>query len=211
MSTVEWSKHERMLLDALTNRVAVLAVADARRIWKGCADHASFRAAIARLVTAQLIELYEVSVRKAARSSQPILHLKGNRRPQINCEIVSRRLRARWTTSSHAIRVMTASRRSANLFGSSAYGLPLLGHREHDILLGNVFTHYVINAPESARKWIGEHALPKAGYRIKDPDAFLADQGVPYRIVESGGSYSAAQVKSLIDFAQQQDLELEVW
>jgi hypothetical protein len=211
MNAAEWSKSERMLLDALTNRVAVLTVSDARRIWNCCSDNESFRRALPRLVRGQLIELYEVSVRKAARSSQPILHVLRGQHSEVDCVGVSRRLKERWTRSQHGIRVMTASRTSANLFGSSASGLPTLGHREHDVLLGNVFTHYASNAPDAARKWIGEHALPKAGYRIKDPDAFLADQGVPYRIVESGGSYGAAQVKSLVEFAHEQNLELEVW
>ena len=79
------------------------------------------------------------------------------------------------------------------------------------MLLGNVFTHYAINAPNAARQWIGEHALPKAGFRIKDPDAFLVNQGAPYRIVESDGSYGVSQVKSLIEFARVRNLELEVW
>ncbi len=211
MNAAEWSKSERMLLDALTNRVAVLTVSDARRIWNCRSDNESFRRALARLVTAQLIELYEVSVRKAARSSQPILHVIRGEHPEVDCVSVSRRLKERWTTSRHCIRVTTASRTSANLFGSSAYGLPKLGHREHDVLLGNVFTHYAINSPDTARKWIGEHALPKAGFRIKDPDAFLVNHGDPYRIVESGGSYGVSQVKSLVEFAHERNLELEVW
>ena len=46
---------------------------------------------------------------------------------------------------------------------------------EHDLRLASVYVHYRQCHPQCARLWIGEHILPKAGYRIKDPDAFLRD------------------------------------
>lgn len=211
MKSAEWSQNERMLLDVLTNRVGSLELTDARRIWNSRSVNESFHRALARLGTAQLIELYDVNVRRAARASRPILQLIRGKCAEVDCVSVSRRLRERWTTKSYRIRVVTASRLSANLFGGSAGGLPKLGHREHDVLLGSVFAHYAINAPDVARKWVGEHALPKAGFRIKDPDAFLVHGGDPYRIVESGGSYGVSQVKSLVEFAHERNLELEVW
>jgi hypothetical protein len=77
--------------------------------------------------------------------------------------------------------------------------------------LGEVYVRYVIEAPKLARQWVGEHVLPKAGFRIKDPDAFLVREESPYRIVESGGSYNVRQLEGLVEYASERGLELEVW
>lgn len=206
-----WSKHERFLVDAVTNRVSVLAMGDGRRIWNSLGAEQSFRHGLIRLMAAQLLEVYAVCIRRSDWSTTPICFVGIEQRSQINHREVSAKLKGRWSHSRKLTHVLTASRNAANLFGSTSFGLPPLGHREHDVLLGTVYANYVLRAPEDSRAWVGEHALPKAGYRMKDPDAFLMKQRKPYRIVESGGSYGTRQVESLVNFAADRKLPLEIW
>ena len=80
-------------------------------------------------------------------------------------------------------------------------------------MLTDVFCLYLRRSPAIAKQWIGEHLQPKAGYKVKDPDAFLLRNGKPYRIVESAGAYGIKQLKSIIEFAAaaERPLELELW
>ena len=57
-----------------------------------------------------------------------------------------------------------------------------------------------------------EDCLPKAGYRIKDPDAFLVNSaGEVLRVIESAGRYSIAQIESFHDHCVQYGLPYELW
>jgi hypothetical protein len=66
--------------------------------------------------------------------------------------------------------------------------------------------------PESAARWVGEHVLPKAGHRIKDPDAFIRnDQGEVLCVIESAGRYSADQVESFHEHCVENNLPYQLW
>ena len=108
--------------------------------------------------------------------------------------------------------VWVVSSATAAIFGSTARRLPPPEHYDHDLRLASVYVHYRTMYPRLARQWIGEHALPKAGYRIKDPDAFLRNQnGQVFRVVESAGRYSPAQVESFHEHCAEYDLPYELW
>lgn len=211
MNPAVWSSSERMLLDVLTCRVALLTIHDARRLWQAKSTEQAFRHGMGRLSHRELVEVYALNLRWATETGKPVLSIGVGEDAEVDCESVSRQLRARWSRRRRQALVIVASRKAANLFGSTAHGVPKMGHRDHDALLGQVYVHYVHNLPREARSWVGEHALPKAGFQIKDPDALLVDNNEPYRIVESGGSYSRGQVESLVNFARDRELELEVW
>jgi hypothetical protein len=98
------------------------------------------------------------------------------------------------------------------LFGSTAGGSLSLPHLDHDLRLASLYVHYRRHFPDWARLWIGEHALPKAGYRIKDPDAFLQDKtGRVLRVIESAGRYSSWQVESFHEHCVENQLSYELW
>jgi hypothetical protein len=108
--------------------------------------------------------------------------------------------------------VCVATPVTANLFASSAFRLPRLEHRDHDVLLSSVYVHYRLHHPESAKAWIGEHVLPKAGYRIKDPDAFLrTDDGRIIRVIEAAGRYSAEHIEDFHEHCVDYELPYELW
>jgi hypothetical protein len=123
---------------------------------------------------------------------------------------VSHALRSRWGKTRLPTDLYVPTKKAANRIGSTAAGLPPLKHRDHDLLLTDVFCLYLRRSPAIAEAWLGEHLLPKAGHKIKDVDAFLMRNGEPYRIVESGGSYSTKQLVDLIEHADR-FLDLEIW
>ena len=214
MNPRQWSRYERLLVETLTCKVAMLRESDARAIWVAqVAGNSRFHAAIARLIDGGLVDRYLVNLHPPLAPKWPVVQLAAGAKQAsgLAYEQMTRRLRERWSRPTVPTVVLVASRRACNLFGSTASRLPDLGHRNHDALLGEVFVRYLNAAPKLAREWVGEHVLPKAGFRIKDPDAFLFRDESPYRIVESGGSYNARQVESLVAYASERRLELEVW
>ena len=85
-------------------------------------------------------------------------------------------------------------------------------HWNHDLLLSAVYALYRRSRASAAARWLGEDALPKAGFRIKDPDAFiLNDEGRPVRAIESAGSYGAAQVAGFHEHCARAGLGYELW
>jgi len=63
-----------------------------------------------------------------------------------------------------------------------------------------------------ASLWLGEHALSKAGFRVKDPDAFLVDANRRVlKVIESAGRYGPQQVQSFHDHCVEFDLSYELW
>ena len=60
--------------------------------------------------------------------------------------------------------------------------------------------------------WVGEDTRPKAGYRIKDPDAWLLDaQGRTICVIESAGRYSTQQIESFHEHCVEYGLPYQLW
>lgn len=208
-----WTREERTLLEYLTGKVAMLRLLDAKRIWKMFRGQKrrSFEHGLQRLRTAGLIEQVQVNLHPALRPRSPLLRWRMGQSYGFDIGSISDRARRRWSKPHQPTLVLVASPRAANLFGSTSRALPPFWNWNHDALLGEVLAHYQATQPMLLRHWVGEHLLPKAGYRIKDPDAFLVNRGLAYRIVESGGSYSEKQIQGLVNYAVSNELELEVW
>lgn len=200
------------ILASLTRRVRLLAIDQARRIWwPGHPTCRTARRHMLRLVAAGLVQRTIINAHPLLPISRPLCAWKpGGREPDPSC--VSQRARGRWSRPAEPIEVYWASRRTANLFGSTAGQLPNLLHRDHDLLLAQVYFWYRRHHADDARRWLGEDALSKAGYRTKDPDAFLlADDGQPQRVIESAGRYAPAQVASFHEHCADHDLAYELW
>ena len=213
MNVAIWSQAERTLLETVTYKVSMLRESEARRLWRAfdAKNRTKFYVARDRLTGAGLLECYTVNLHPPIEPSGPTLRIVPGQELRIDLAKVSDQLKERWKYACRPTGVIVASRRAANLFGSTSHGLPGLLHRNHDALLGEVYVRYVLGAPRLAQMWVGEHQLPRAGYKTKDPDAFLLRGGQPCRVVESGGSYGAKQLESLIEYAEESELELEVW
>jgi hypothetical protein len=203
---------DRDLLETLTCRAPMLAVRHIIEIWW---PEASGRRAMHRrlemLAKLRWIECYVVNAHPLLPVVRPLFAWKpGKSGP--DCEQISQKSRTRWSMAALPTEVWIVSSATAALFGSTARRLPPSEHYDHDLRLASVYVHYRMIYPRLVKQWIGEHALPKAGYRIKDPDAFLRNQnGQVYRVIESAGRYSPSQVESFHEHCAEYDLPYELW
>ena len=79
-------------------------------------------------------------------------------------------------------------------------------------MLAEVFVRYRQELPSLAEFWVGEEALPKAEYGVKNPDAFLIDDELqPRRVIESAGAYSQQQVETFHEYCRLARLPYELW
>jgi hypothetical protein len=181
-----WSETELDILDALTRRVRLLAERQIAAIWTshlGTSD--DLQAALNQLITAGLLHRTMLNAHPSLEIRSPLVAWRPGG-PAPNVTRIAARIRNRWCQSAEPTRVYWASRKAANLLGSSMQELSTLLHRDHDLLLGEVYVFYRRRRPRLAGRWLGESVFPKAGFQIKDPDAFLfGDDGRPLRVIES--------------------------
>lgn len=199
------------LLETLTLRVCLLKVRHVARIW--WRDGGSQQAAERRcqsLSDGGWIERGVINAHPPLALRPVFVWSPGDEEPDFAG--LAHECRNRWTQAAVPTPVIVATPQAANVFGSTARGLPALEHRNHDLRLSQVYVHYRQHKPRLAQTWVGEHALPKAGYRIKDPDAFLVDAaGRVRRVIESAGRYDAVQVESFHEHCVEYDLPYELW
>jgi hypothetical protein len=207
-----WTVRDLDIVETLTRRVRLLSVEQIAHIWwPGAKTQRIAQRRLRRLVAANLIDLTVVNVHPPADQIRPLAAWSpGEDDP--DPDSIASKAQSRWLAPAVPQEVCTATRLAANLFGSTAGRLPAVNHRDHDLLLGEVYVAYRVERPEEATCWVGEDALPKAGYRVKDPDAFLVDaQGEVLRVIESAGRYSARQVWSFHAYCFECSLPYELW
>jgi hypothetical protein len=214
MNGATWTTRDREIVETLAAKVRVLSLAQVARGWWNPSqrreEHARTRLRLLR--RAGLLDEYRVNLHPPLELRGPAFRWSpGDGDP--DAEAVARQLQARWTEAARPTTVYTASPLAANLFGCTGGELPDLTHRDHDLLLGEVFVTYLLSEPDIARRrWIGEATRPKAGFRIKDPDAFLVDDaGNTLRVVESGGKYDAERVTTFHEHCVENRLTYELW
>jgi hypothetical protein len=200
------------LLETLTLRVPMLTVPQTAEVWwpKTCHQRAA-RHRLALLARSGWIERHIINAHPPLATLHPLFSwMPGEQDPDgehIACES-----RARWSQPTRPTEVYVASPRTACVLGSTARGLPPLEHRDHDLRLAAVYVHYRKSHPRLASSWISQHALPKAGYRLKDPDALLRHaNGRVLRVIQAAGRWNAAQVASFHEYCIQSDLPYELW
>lgn len=200
-----WTQTEFDIVQTLTNRIRLCAASQTIRIWQDAP------AKLQRLVNAGIIEQYTINTHPLLNPTVPLVAwLPG--KPEPDFKTISMAARTRWKSAAVSTEVFAASRQAANLFGSDSHGMPPIEHRDHDLLLADVYTFYREQRPEVAARWIGEDFFPKAGFQIKDPDAFLMDDDGKLRcVIESAGRYSTQQVASFHDYCVVHDLPYELW
>ena len=206
------TRFERDVLKSLTCRVRILTLGQiASCWWPAIRRLRGVRQQLRRLETAGLVEVYCINAHPLLCVDGPLFAWRpGRSDPEVDRVVDV--TRQRWTGGAVPTVVCVASPLAANLFGSTARGLPAMEHRDHDLRLADVYLHYRRQYPRLARLWIGEHTLSKAGYRVKDPDAFLIDrQGRIVRVIESAGRYGPQQVASFHEHCVEHDLPYELW
>jgi len=207
-----WTKRDLDIVETLTRRVRLLAIRQIARVWWPRARSLRLvRRRLRWLSCCGLISRTIVNVHPLLEPNEPLaVWSPGDCEPDF--QGVSTKANARWRSPSMPQELFFATPLAANLYGSSAGHLPGLSHRDHDLLLGQVYVLYRITRPGEARCWAGEDTRPKTGYRIKDPDAFLVDpDGNPTRVIESAGRYTTGQIESFHEHCVQYGLPYELW
>ncbi len=207
-----WTARDLDLMETLCRKVRLLSVRQvAAGWWPDGGSLRIVRRRLRRLSSAGLLNRTTINAHPPLAIGQPLAAWKPGQ-PAPSPQGLAQRAKCRWSQSAVPQEVIYASRLAGNLFGSTAGRLPEVEHRDHDLLLGGVYVHYRLHRPKDTRAWLGEDAFPKAGYRIKDPDALLISaDGVPRQVIESAGRYSAKQVQSFHEHCAEHDLPYELW
>lgn len=200
------------ILETLTRRVRLVSIDRIRRIWwSRQATCRNARRRFRQLARAGFVQRRIVNVDSPIEVRVPLAAWRRGM-PSPDPLAVSRADRKRWHGTAMPTELFTATRRTANLFGSSAVGLPKLFQRDQSLLLAEVYVLYRTTRPELAQDWLGEDALCKGGYRIKAPDAFLVDDcGKPYRVIKAGGLYAPRRIEAFHEQCVLDDLSHELW
>lgn len=206
------SLRDMSITRSLTRQVRLMTTRQVAAIWwrnngglKECARRLNL------LLDFGWVEVATLMVHPLLSQDEPLARwVPGDPRPDF--QDVARISRSRWQCPAIPMEVVAASRMAANLMGSTSWGIPRSEHWNHDLHLSQVFVWYQLNSPLLAKHWIGEHVLPKAGHRIKDPDAFIVDGDRHVRlVVESAGRYGVKQVESFHRHCVRFQLPYELW
>lgn len=199
------------LLEILTRRVRLLSLVQLKALWHTSKrNRRTLGRRLSRLRANGLVDVQTINVQVLHPISPLFAWNPGDDEP--DCEALAHRSQSRWASGAVPTKVCVASTITANLFGSTAVGLPKLEQRDHDLLLAAVYVAYCLQRPHEAALWIGEHALPKAGFRIKDPDAFLIDRtGRVLRVIESAGRYRPGQIETFHEHCSDEGFPYELW
>lgn len=207
-----WTSLELDIVDVLTRRVRLMSLVQIGQIWwPHIGSQKTLRRGLKRLRDGGLVERAVISAHPRLIIRSPIVAWQPSSNDP-NLRAITEQLRARWKYRAEPTEVYWASTKAANLFGSTAGKLPDVSHRDHDLLLSEVYVFYRRHRPDLVHRWAGEQMFQKAGFRIKDPDAFLFDDsGNPMRVVESAGKYGLLQVESFHQHCVDHELPYELW
>lgn len=200
------------IVEALTRQIRIVSLKQAKDCWwPDFSNTKRARRKLMHMVERGWIERHLINAHPLLPVTQPLFAWRlGMEGP--DPEAVSQRCHERWNRPAISTEVFVASPLAASLLGSTARGLPRREQWDHDLLLTSVYVHYHRRRPKLASTWIGEHSLPKAGYRIKDPDAFLMNsQRRVLCVIESAGRYSPDQVESFHEHCAERELPYELW
>ena len=200
------------ILQTLTRRVRLLSADQARRIWwpRQVTGHYAHRR-LCQLAEARFVEIWIVNVHVSPTVRSPLAAWRPGR-PTPDPLAVSEAARDRWLGAALPTQLYTASRRTANLFGSTAVGLPELNLRDHCLLLAEVYATYRARRPKLAQRWLGEAALTTDEYPINSPVAFLVDdRGEPACVIKSAGRHVPRQIEKFHTNCAEHDLPYELW
>ena len=212
MIEATWTQVDRELIRALACQVRVLSREQIHRGWNDEVGLSELDLRLRVLTDCGLLrsEIWRVAAPPVRRS--PVFTWEpGDANP--DTWRLSTVIRHRWK-SQPVVRtsVFSATTWAARLFGSRAGQISRRIEQRHDLLLGEVYTLYRQYLPELAFVWIGELSLPMAERRVKNPDAFLLDDGMcPRRVVESAGAYSQLQVATFHRYCELAQIPYELW
>jgi hypothetical protein len=122
-------------------------------------------------------------------------------------------LRRRARTAACKIKVVTASRKTRQLFGVAGQAhRPKLTQLSHDLFVAEVFFRYRAKGLDIDRQWVGEDQFPKSWPVRARPDALIRNlDGEVVRAVEYGGAYTVGRLSRLHAALNDVPVAYEIW
>lgn len=204
------------LLDALACRVRLLSLQQIAAGWWSDADDPALFAArrLALLARHGWLARSEVHAGPMLPLHAPLVCWAPGAAPP-DARAVAAELAQRWRTDQAppVITVFTATRQTNQEFGGPARPKRLDPiHATHDLNVAALYLRFRGTRPEDAAVWIGEDIRPKAGYRLKDPDALLEfPDGRPATVIELGGRYKAEDIEAFHSDCERRRRSYELW
>ncbi len=200
------------LLETLARRIRLPAVSQVTALWwPDVRVRTTPRSRLKELAAAGWLELHRVNARPLPTTDEPLIVWQPGEDDQ-DAERAAAKIRERRSIAAEPIEVCVASAGAANLFGSSARGLPSVERRDHDLRLAAAYCYYRRTRPQLAKRWIGEHARLPDRDLSRNPDAVLVDaHGRIARVIESAGEWNASQINAFHEFCFANDLPYELW
>lgn len=208
-----WSAKELQVLETLTIKVRMLTLPQVAQAWwaENQNPERTAETHLARLEANGLVERHSVDAEPLLPLPAPILTWQTNSATP-DFRGIARALITRWREPSGPTKIYVATKRAANLFGSYGGGLKDRLSATHDLHLGQVYLFYLHHHPADAQDWRGEDVFRKAGFGIKDPDAFLVNpSGVFRKVIEFGGRYDHRRVAEFHSHCAERQIEYELW
>ena len=208
-----WTHRDLDICHTLASRVRLLSEVQAAGIWwTGQRSIQKARKRLEQLVGSGMLVRYDLLLHPLNDFQNPVFcWMPGDSTPDF--ELLAGSVQQRWERPSEPTRIYIASKRCCILFASYNRGdLPPLSHWNHDHLLSEAYSQFR-RAPGQSAVWVGEDELGKAGWGIKDPDAFVLDQrgGNVLRVIESAGRYNSDQVASFHHYCCKRSYAYELW
>lgn len=205
---------EQEILATLTNHVRAFSLPQlATTWWTGQRRRMrQARRSIRRLSSFGWVEIHRVLARPIVVLEQPLAEWQpDSARPQFSD--LAKHLHARAMVSARVTTVITATRRSHELFGKGgAAGRLKLTQLTHDLQVAEVFLTYRRQGIDVSR-WVAEDALSAVLSIRQRPDAALLDERSENlsRAIEYGGDYTVKRLELFHDAVASICLPYEIW
>ncbi len=119
--------------------------------------------------------------------------------------------RNRWVSPPEVQTVYVASRFAGNWLGGAG-GRLRRNDVTHDLHVAGLYLLFRSTRPADAHAWVGEDLVPKAGWKQKDPDAWLKDRAdLKSRVIEFAGAYDEDRLADFHRHCVRQGLAYELW
>ncbi|GMV98839.1 MAG: hypothetical protein AMXMBFR83_31870 [Phycisphaerae bacterium] len=204
------------LLDALACRVRLFSLEQIAAAWWGDADNPQLFAGrrLTQLESDGWIDRCEVHAGPMLELTAPLVRwVPGAAAP--DPKVIATELARRWRTDQAppVVTIFSATKQTNQEFGGPER-IKRIGplHATHDLNVAALFLLFLKTRPEDAAAWIGEDIRPKAGYRLKDPDALLEyPDGRPVTVIELGGRYKAEDIQAFHLDCERRQRSYELW
>jgi len=205
---------DQEILEALACKVRVFSAEQVAAAWWPDSDTATVQATrrLGALRDAGFVECDHVPVDEMLTLTAPLFEWQpGQAAPDFDA--LAYQLQSRWKPCPPSIvGLYVSTPETNNIYGGPTRRKGLdRGQVSHDLHLSALFLQFRETAPEKARAWVGEDSLPKAGYRLKDPDAVVQFADGSELVIEFGGRYDARRIRDFHEDCVARERPYELW